>query len=116
MQQIVNIIFTPTDTTNYTIALASVLINVTQEVPTINWSKLANIISGTPLSSNQSDATPSVSETFGYTPLAGTILSVDQHQTLNITFTPNDIVNYTTTSATVWKQTLLLILLRLLKC
>ena len=49
--------------------ITSVLINVTQAVPTITWSNPANIISGIPLSSNQLDATPSVPGTFVYTPL-----------------------------------------------
>ena len=68
--------------------------------PTITWSNPANITYGTPLSSTQLDATASVPGTFVYTPPLGTVLNVGLNQLLNITFTPNDAANYTTTSAT----------------
>ena len=48
----------------------------------------------------QLDATASASGTFAYTTPAGTVLSVGLNQTLNTTFTPTDIANYTTASAT----------------
>jgi YVTN family beta-propeller protein len=100
--------FTPTDTTNYTTASASVSINVTQATPTITWSNPANITYGTPLSSNQLDANASdpvsgvtVPGTFVYTPPSGTVFESVGTQTLNTTFVPDDTANYTTASASV---------------
>ena len=93
--------FTPTDYVNYTTALATTLINITQATPTITWSNPANIGYGTRLSSAQLDATASVPGKFVYTPSSGTVLSAGQNQQLNTTFTPNDNVNYTQANATV---------------
>jgi hypothetical protein len=99
--------FTPNDIGNYTIALATVSINVNKETPTIIWDNPANMIYGTPLSSTQLDASASdtvsgasVPGTFIYTPSLGTILSTGEH-TLHAYFTPNDIGNYTTALASV---------------
>ncbi len=92
--------FKPNDSTNYTRATSSVLINVNKTTPTITWSKPANITYGTALNSTQLDATASIPGTFVYIPSSGTVLSVGT-QTLNTAFTPNDSVNYTTTSANV---------------
>ena len=102
--QPLNVLFTPTDTANYTTASASVLINVTQATPTITWSNPANITYGTPLDSTQLDATSPESGTFAYNPDTGTVLSAGPNQTLSTTFTPtgNDAVNYTTAKDTVY--------------
>ena len=100
-----NVSFTPTDTTNYTKASASVLINVTQATPTISWSNPTNITFGTPLSSTQLDATASnvvsgvkVPGTFVYTPPSGTVLGAGTY-TLDVSFTPTDTTDYTNASA-----------------
>ena len=69
--------------------------------PTITWSKPANIAYGTPLSSAQLDATSHESGTFVYTPQAGTVLNAGSDQTLSTTFTPNDLIHYTTATDTV---------------
>ncbi len=90
----------PTDSTNYTIASASVSINVTQSTPAITWSDPANITYGTLLSSTQLDASASVPGTFVYTPPLGTVLSAGA-QTLSTSFMPTDTVNYTTASKSV---------------
>ena len=104
--------FTPTDIANYTTASASVSINVTNETPIIAWNNPANITSGTALSNTQLDAAAisfvggnifhfvSVPGTFVYIPPAGTKLNVGAHK-LDVSFTPTDIVNYTTASASV---------------
>ena len=92
--------FTPNDTVNYTIASATVSINV-KVAPTITWSNPADIVYGTPLSNVQLDANASVPGTFVYTPQSGTVLSADLNQILTTTFTPTDIANYTTASANV---------------
>ena len=72
---------------------------VVASAPVITWPALDPIVYGTALSSTQLDATASVSGTFAYSPSAGTILGVGT-QTLSVTFTPNDTVNYTTATAT----------------
>ena len=97
---ILNVSFTPTDTANYTTASANVSINVTQATPTITWNNPANITYGTALTSTQLDATSSVPGSFVYNPPSGTVLSAGTN-TLNATFTPTDIVNYTTATANV---------------
>ena len=91
--------FTPTDTTNYTTASATVNIVVTKASPAITWADPAAIVFGTALSSTQLNATSTVSGNFTYTPVAGTQLSAGNH-TLKADFTPTDTTNYTTASAT----------------
>jgi hypothetical protein len=107
--QTLNVLFIPTDTVDYNIVSASVLINVTKAAPTLIWSNPANITHGTKLSSTQLDATSSVNGNFTYIPSSGKILNVGTH-TLNVFFTPTDIIDYTTASASalinVTKKTL----------
>jgi hypothetical protein len=55
---------------------------------------------GTALSATQLDATASVSGNFAYTPAAGTV-PLAGTQTLSVTFTPTDSMNYTSVTATV---------------
>ena len=52
-----NVTFTPTDSTDYTIAPASVSITVNQATPIISWATPAAIAYGTPLSGVQLNAT-----------------------------------------------------------
>ena len=96
-----NALFIPTDLVDYNITPATVSINVIPATPTITWSKPADIVYGTPLSSRQLDATSSVPGTFVYTPPIGTVLNAGSNQKLSTTFTPNDTVDYTTASASV---------------
>ena len=88
--------FTPTDTTDYTTAATSVLINVSKATPVITWSNPADISVGTALSSTQLNATANVAGAFVYAPPAGTVLSLGNAQTLSTTFTPTDTTDYTT--------------------
>ena len=103
--QILSVTFTPTDTTDYTTATQTAQLVVSQAVPAITWPTPAAITYGTPLTSNQLDATasalgaPSVPGTFTYTPAAGTVLSAGT-QTLSVTFTPTDTTDYTTATQT----------------
>ena len=69
-------------------------------VPTITWPTPAPIVSGTALSAVQLDATASVPGTFVYTPAAGVVPAVGS-DTLSVQFTPDDLADYTTASATV---------------
>jgi len=107
--QMLSVLFTPTDTTDYTTASVTATINVLQATPTISWANPANVVYGTALSGTQLDATSSwtvggesgsVAGTFTYTPAAGTVLAAGNNQTLSVAFTPTDTTDYTTASAT----------------
>ncbi|HEU0049074.1 MAG TPA: hypothetical protein VFQ43_15895, partial [Nitrososphaera sp.] len=67
--------FTPTDTTHYNSASATVSLTVNKATPTITWTAPAAITQGTALSATQLDATASVAGTFVYTPASGTVLA-----------------------------------------
>jgi streptogramin lyase len=92
--------FTPTDATDYTTASATVSITVNPSTPAITWATPAAIAYRTLLSSAQLNATSPVSGYFSYSPAAGTILGAGQ-QTLTVTFTPTDTVDYATATASV---------------
>jgi ELWxxDGT repeat protein len=92
--------FTPTDSADYTGVTTTATIVVAQATPTVTWANPASILYGTALSSAQLDATASVPGTFTYSPAAGTVLGVGNNQTLSVTFTPTDTVDYTGASAT----------------
>ncbi|HTV04907.1 MAG TPA: choice-of-anchor D domain-containing protein [Acidobacteriaceae bacterium] len=95
--------FTPTDTTAYNNATASVQLVVnaaSKTTPTISWATPAPITYGTALSSTQLDATASVPGTFVYSPAAGTIPAVGT-DTLTVTFTPTDTTTYNSATASV---------------
>ncbi len=98
--QTLSVTFTPTDTTDYTTATATVSLTVNQANPTLTWSTPSPIVSGTALSATQLNATASVPGSFVYSPPAGTVLSPGS-QTLTTTFTPSDKTDYTTATATV---------------
>jgi ELWxxDGT repeat protein len=106
--QKLSVVFTPTNTSQYTTASASVSINVLEATPTITWANPANIVYGTALGSAQLDATAAwtvggtsgnVSGTFVYSPAAGTVLHAGNNQSLSVSFTPTDTTDYTTASA-----------------
>ena len=100
MAQTLSVTFTPTDATDYITAAASVLINVDQATPTVSWSTPGDITYGTALDAQQLDATASIPGTFTYSPPLGTILHAGLDQTLNVTFTPTDAIDYSTVIAT----------------
>ena len=70
-------------------------------MPTITWSKPADILYGTALSSTQLNATAPMSGTLTYSSPSGTVLSAGASQALQVTFTPADTVDYATVSDTV---------------
>jgi Big-like domain-containing protein/VCBS repeat protein len=78
---------------NFSSAFGSVNYTIDQLTPTIAWATPAAITYGTPLSTTQLNATASVPGTFAYTPAAGTVLTAGM-QTLSVTFTPTDTVDY----------------------
>jgi len=101
-KQTLTVTFTPTNAANYTpsTATASVTLTVNKATPPITWATPAAITYGTALSATQLNATSTVAGTFAYSPAIKTVLSAGQ-QTLNVTFTPNNTVDYTTATASV---------------
>jgi hypothetical protein len=95
-----SVTLTPTDTTDFTTATASVTITVNQAAPSIVWTTPAAIVYGTALSTAQFDATSTVAGAFAYNPAAGTVLTAGPH-TLSVRFTPTDTADYTTATASV---------------
>lgn len=92
--------FTPTDAADYTTASDTISIVVAQATPVITWATPASISYGTALSAVQLNATASVPGTFTYSPAAGAVPPVG-NDTLTVTFTPTDSVDYTSATATV---------------
>ncbi len=68
-----SVIFTPADTTDYTIATDETTIVVAQATPTLTWASPAGIVYGAALTATQLDATANVAGTFAYSPAAGTV-------------------------------------------
>jgi hypothetical protein len=98
--QTLSVTFTPTDTTDYTNATASVTLKVNRATSSISWAGPATIAYGTALSAAQLDAKASVPGAFTYSPAAGTILGAGT-QILLVTFTPADTSDYTTATAAI---------------
>ena len=90
--------FTPTDTTAYSAATATVKLTVNQAAPVLTWASLAAITQGTALSSAQLDATANVPGTFSYSPAAGTVPAAGTLQ-LTAAFTPTDTTDYSSATA-----------------
>jgi hypothetical protein len=96
--QTLSVSFTPTDTTDYTSATASVTLTVSKATPKITWAKPAMIIYGTRLNSTQLDAKAAANVkaadgTYAYTPKAGTALNAGTNL-LTVVFMPTDTSNY----------------------
>ena len=70
-----------------------------QAAPTITWNTPLPITYGTALSGTQLNASASVAGTFAYSPVAGTVPFAGS-QTLSVTFTPTDIIDYTNATGT----------------
>jgi hypothetical protein len=90
--------FTPTDTSTYSAATASVQLAVSQASPVIAWPAPAAIVQGTALSATQLNATANVPGTFSYNPAAGALPGMGL-DTLTVTFTPSNTTNYSTATA-----------------
>ncbi len=107
--QLLSLTFVPTDQVNYAVVTASTTINVLKATPTVTWPKPADITYGTVLGATQLDATANAPGNFAYSPVTGTVMNAGQNQTLSLTFTPTDSVDYnpvtTTTSINVLKAT-----------
>jgi len=85
--------------TNYQGSTSNTLV-IDKGAPAITWATPAAIPYGTALSATQLNANSTVAGTFVYTPAAGTVLSAGS-QNLSVTFTPTDLGDYTTATATV---------------
>ena len=76
-------------------------LTVNQGIPVLTWVTPSDIEYGTPLGSEQLNATASVPGTFAYSPLTGAVLAAGNARMLSVTFTPTDTANYAVTTATV---------------
>src|SRR5712691_2868189 len=97
--QTLSVTFTPTDP-NYGAQIATVSLNV-RGVATITRTPPAAIVSGTPLSATQLNATANVPGSLVYSPAAGTVLPAGPAQPLLVKFTPTDTTTYPTVTASV---------------
>ena len=96
-----SLIFTPTDSLNYTAARATVSLTVTEKIPTqISWPAPMPIPYGTALSAAQLNAKASVPGTLIYTPGAGHVLAPGKYS-LTVSFTPSDAEKYASAKAEV---------------
>ena len=98
--QTLTALFTPADAA-YTPAQKTVTIDVAKAIPAVTWPAPAPIVSGTPLDGTQLNATAPVPGAFVYAPPAGTVLNPGEAQTLSVTFTPADALNYAAVTASV---------------
>jgi hypothetical protein len=92
--------FTPTDTTDYSSATATVNLTVNQATPAITWSTPAAITYGAALSATQLDASSTVAGSFAYSAAVETVLGAGSH-TLTAIFTPADTADYKGGTASV---------------
>jgi hypothetical protein len=86
---------------NYTFAAQDGTLTISQATPSIVWSNPAPITYGTALSGKQLDAAASVGGTFSYSPALNTVMDAGIDQTIKVTFTPNDTIDYAVTTDNV---------------
>ena len=105
---VLSVNFTPTDAIDYTSAGTSVSLNVNQATPRITWVPKDPIAVGAPLGPSQLDAIATapgngttVAGTFVYTPAAGTIFNASGSQTLDVAFTPTNLVDYSSATSSL---------------
>jgi sugar lactone lactonase YvrE len=91
--------FTPTDTTDYSVTMAQVTLQVNKATPKIEWSP-APLQIDSKLGAEQLDATANVPGKFVYTPDAGTEIKTTT-ETLKAVFTPKDTTDYESVTTTV---------------
>ena len=77
-----------------------------QTRPPVTWPNPADIVYGTALGSTQLNASSPVAGSFVYNPPLNTVLSAGNGQSLSVTFTPGDAVNYVPFSTNVFINTL----------
>jgi subtilase family serine protease len=86
--------------TNYTVSLVDGTLTVGQVPEMVTWTNPAPINYGAPLTSNQLNATANVPGSFAYTPTNGEVLDTGTNS-MSVTFTPNDTVDYSSATITV---------------
>ena len=103
-----SVTFTPSDSTDYTSASASITLSVIQATPQIVWTPSFPIAVGVGIGPYQLDATalaPNgtsvVAGNFLYSPGTGTVFSSSGPQTLSAKFTPTDTTDYTTANTNI---------------
>ena len=93
--------FTPSDTTDYSDANATVSLTVNKAVPVLTWATPAAVPAGAVLGATQLNATANVPGIFTYTPASGTLMSTPGNFQLSVTFAPTDTTDYTIASDSV---------------
>jgi uncharacterized repeat protein (TIGR03803 family) len=106
--QLLTVVFTPTDLTRYQAAQKSVTLTVAKAVPTLQWATPASVPVGTQLDNAQLNATAisvvdnttPLNGTFTYQPARGTVLAQAGTTTLRVDFQPSgaDATNYVAAS------------------
>lgn len=86
--------------TNYTFTFVPGTLTIDKAIQVLSWPTPAPINSNVALSATQLNATAAVPGTFTYNPPAGTMLSAG-NQTLSVTFTPTDQVDFGVATASV---------------
>src|SRR3954471_2190116 len=90
------------DSAGNTTTAASVSVTVANvQTPIITWTPPLRIVAGTALTTTQLNAAANTPGTFVYTPGAGTILPAGLGQPLSTRFTPSDATLFTTATASV---------------
>ncbi len=100
LNQTLTVTFVPTSP-NLSPVSATVKINVNKADPIIVWNEPTDIVTGTPLSEVQLNASTDVDGTFRYEPDLGSVLGVGEDQVLTATFTPINQNNYNIVQRTV---------------
>jgi subtilase family serine protease len=100
-QHTLSAVFTPTDSTDYSSAVASVTLTVNRATPVVSWSTPATVPTGIVLGATQLNATANVPGSFTYSPAAGTLFSSPGNFGLSVSFGPVDSTDYGLASATV---------------
>jgi len=72
-----------------------------KRVPLLVWNPPSTIVYGTPLSTNQLNATADVPGSFEYTPPLGSVLETGSNQPLTLIFTPADPTQYESVTTSV---------------
>ncbi len=106
--QTLSVTFSPTDTTDYNSATATVTLKVNPAVPTVSWTAPAAVSVDTFLGATQLNATATapgsgalLPGTYTYSPAPGAEVLNSGSETLSVTFTPTDSTDYTTAMASV---------------
>lgn len=99
--QVLSVVFTPTDTKTYNSVSLSTNINVLKANPIITWNNPVDMVAGGLLGTEQLNATADVPGNFTYTPAAGTIMAAGNNQNLRANFVPSDMNNYNSVEKSV---------------